>query len=173
MLTSGTSTQGKSELNQWNMANYGSFLTYEEMVAVAKKLSVSGISKASDMDDGKNRWKLLEKLKSSGFSSGGLTSLAQSNNEDGIAFVKRKELILNQGSTKIFTQDMIPLMNNFVQKFNAVQPNLSNLTTNNNLSPSIYVTIPISGNADAKTVSSLNSSANNIAQIIMDKVRIS
>ena len=162
---------GSSDLNQYVQSKNYKQLSYANMADLASIFGISGVTADSIKTDTvtKNLIKtyLMKYLEGSTFTTGGLAS---SMNEDGWGLIKRNELILDQNGSKIFTQQVAPLMNDFVNKFNLIKPDLTNITARNN-SPSISITIPIQGNATQATVTALNSASNNIVKQIMNEVR--
>lgn len=142
LLSSGTSPTGDSALNKYVKANYGSYLTFDEMAKLAKLLKMSGIDSAKDVSGNpSNRWKILEKLKKSGFASGDGT-IALDNNmikqagENRIIFGRVGEGMFSPEKIKAIQEltKAMPLMKDLVKLSN---PDLTKVITNNTSSPII------------------------------------
>lgn len=168
-------TNKMSDLNKYLASQGYSILNWTKMVQLAQSLGLSDIDGTNKVGSDKlgeiNKNRILQELKrllsNSTFDTGGI---AKSLGEDGFGLIKKDELILNQSGSKIYTQQLAPLMSDFVKNFNLIKPDLTNIT-NRSSSPSISITIPISGNATPSTVSALNSASNNIVKQIMSEVR--
>ena len=170
--------KGASRLAAYTRDTYGKPISKPQMLEIAKILKVSGINSVDDITaNDVNKDRILQALQLAGFNRGGLV---KATGEDGIALVKRNELIVNQAGTKVFTSELAPLMKNFVRDFNLFKnklPDFSNITTTKNFSPTVPVNITIQGNADANTVNALNKAsiniANEVAKAIMNIKRVS
>ena len=170
--------KGASRLAAYTRDVYGKPISKPQMLEIAKILKVSGINSVDDITaNDVNKDRILQALQLAGFNRGGLV---KATGEDGIALVKRNELIVNQAGTKVFTSELAPLMKNFVHDFNLFKnklPDFSNITTTKNFSPTVPVNITIQGNADANTVNALNKAsiniANEVAKAIMNIKRVS
>lgn len=121
-----------SRLAAYTRDVYGSPISKPQMLEIAKILKVSGINSVDDITaNDVNKDRILQALQLAGFKRGGLV---KGTGEDGIALVKRDELIVNQAGTKVFTNELAPLMKNFVHDFNLFRsklPDFSNITTKN------------------------------------------
>ncbi len=170
LLSNGTSKTGNSELNKYVKSNYGSYLTFAEMVKLAQML---GLSKIDDVDDvqgnSANRMAILNKLKSARYAKGGIGEVVGSLGEHGIGLFRNKEALLSEFDSKNF-KDFVPIMNDITKFIKLNIPDTSKLITKTT-SPNINMPITIQGNADSSTVSGLNNASNNIVKQIMSEVR--
>ena len=163
---------GTSSLNQYVQSIGYNQLSYANMAELASLLGIGNYS-ANDIKKDSSIKKLIEKelkklLSGSTFATGGI---AKSMGEDGWGLIKKNELILNENGSKVYTQQLVPLMKDFVRSFNLSMPSSSPVVNNKNLSPNINIPITIMGNANSKTVSALNSASNNIVKQIMNEVK--
>lgn len=142
-LKSGTGTTSNSELNKYIKENYGSTLTFGQMVELAAMLRVNGINQIKDVSESSsNRMKILSALKAAKFATGGTVDASRNNTvstlfgEDGIAFVKHKEEILTPEKANLLRGllDVATPLKNLSQ---IATNNLSSVITNNNSSPNI------------------------------------
>jgi TP901 family phage tail tape measure protein len=123
--------KGSSDLNQYVKSQGYKQLSYANMAELASIFGINGVTANSIKTDTVTKNIILQKLKEilgkSTFSVGGL---ANSVGEDGWGLIKRDELIFDQNGTKIFTQQVAPMMKNFVDRFNIIKPDLNNIVTN-------------------------------------------
>jgi hypothetical protein len=94
------------------------------------------------------------------------------NGDDGIATIKKGELILTPNLTKNW-QTMNNIIPSFIKSANSLIPNLANMITNNNstISPNINLALNFAGNTDSSTVQQLKSASNGIAKDIVNLLR--
>ncbi|MDR2277383.1 MAG: phage tail tape measure protein [Vagococcus sp.] len=145
LLKSGTSKTGDSALNNYIKGKYGSYLTFGEMVELARMLGLTGINSESDVKgNSENREKIRKKLISSGFEKGGIAEVSSNSliskltggKEDGVALVRNGEGFVRPEHVSSIEKllGIVPNMNNLIRN---LIPNTSNLITNNNSSPVI------------------------------------
>lgn len=157
ILESGTSKTGDSALNKYIKENYGTYLTFAEMVDLAQALGLSDINDVSDVQgNSTNRTAILTALKSAGFKTGGTvdasntySELANSIGEDGIAFVKHNEEILTPEKAELISD----LLDN-IQPMNDLANYLSKLDNSNliNKNSSSAITLNIDSLISGVTV---------------------
>lgn len=166
-----------SALAAYTRDNYGAPISKAQAVEIAKLLGVEGINSVSDLTgNDANKNKILEALRKAGFSKGGYVNLDTNTihglGEHGIALVRRKELVLNEGQSKLFKE----LMNNIKPLNNLVKltsPIVSNLTTNNSPTFKFDNMIQINGTVTGKDASTqIKSAGDDIIKKIMDVVRV-
>ncbi len=145
LLKNGTSKTGDSALNRYVKSNFGSYLTFGEMVQLARLLGLTEINSESDVKgSSENREKIRKALISAGFEKGGIAQISSSNFtknltggiEHGIALVRNGEGFVRPEDVSNIKHllDVIPDINGMI---NNIAPYVSSLTTNQNLAPVI------------------------------------
>lgn len=145
LLKSGTSKSGDSALNKYVQSNYGSYLTFGEMVQLARMLGLTEINSEADVKgSSENREKIRKALISAGFEKGGIAQISSSNFtknltggiEHGIALVRNGEGFVRPEDVSNIKHllSVVPNINGFM---NNIIPYTSSLTTNQNLAPVI------------------------------------
>ena len=128
--------ENASQLAAYTRDKFGKPISKKQALEIAQIFKIDGINSVDDItanDFNKNR--ILSKLIEAGFKDGGLI---KATGEDGIALVKRDELIVNQAGTKIFTKELAPLMKEFTHDFNIFKtklPDITKIATSKNLTP--------------------------------------
>lgn len=177
LLRTGTGTTGNSELNQYIKSKYGSYLSYSEMVELAKMLGVPGINSAKDVQGTtSNRTKILDALKKAKFEDGGYVlddNMARKVGEHRVVLARNGEALFPENKAILFKEliDNIKPLNSLVKLSN---PNMSNLISNNNSSPVINFNLN-GGSITTEVMPQFNKwksdIANEVSKIIMGGAR--
>jgi TP901 family phage tail tape measure protein len=176
LLKNGTGTTGNSNLNKYISSNYGSYLTFSEMLQLAKLMGVSGISSLKDVEEsGTNRNKILDALKSSGYKNGGIlgevNSTIKGMGEDALFVGSKGESVLTEPETKAYrmTGGYLAEMVNLLKAHNLNPANYSNNTNN---SPNIQIEslLTVQGNVNKDVVNDLNASMNSLVEKVSDDI---
>lgn len=176
LLKNGTGTTGNSNLNKYVGSNYGSYLTFSEMLQLAKLMGVSGISSLKDVEEsGTNRNKILDALKASGYKNGGilgdLNSTIKGMGEDALFVGSKGESVLTEPETKAYqmTGGYLAEMVSLLKPNNLKASNYSNSSNN---SPTIQIEnlLTVQGNVNKDVVNDLNSSMNTLVERVSDDV---
>lgn len=180
-LSSGTGTEGSSALNKWVKENYNSYLSFDEMVEIAKLLGVSGINSTKDVKgETNNRNLILAALKKDKFKTGGVIKSSSVSISEAVSATGEDVLIGANVGEGIITEESVKLLktlgiaaNNGILNKNllALNSNLSNDSYTTNNSNPIAVSITVNGNADQSTVNKLKEVETDIVSEIMKQVR--
>jgi hypothetical protein len=143
---------GKSRLNKWSKDNYGSILSYDNMVAIANALGLSGYTKDSVRSES-NQDKILAALKKAGFKTGGVihaSDIVSATGEEVAIGANVGEAVITADAVKLLHNinktASNPAMMNAYSNLAKSASNIANYTTNNNSSPiSINIESLLSG----------------------------
>lgn len=169
-----------SALNKYNYSQYGTALSYGQMVSVAKILGVPNINTNADVTGNEtNTGAIMKALQKAGFKSGGIVG-GKSNNyvkqltgEDGVGLMRLGEGILKprEADAHIKLGSVAPQLVDSLNmiKANVLSPN--SYTTNNSNSPSLKFDkfINVEGNVTSEGADKLEKMIPKLAEQFMDE----
>ena len=162
------------DVNRYLIKKYGYRINQKKQTEIARLLGMTGATE-DNITNIKKQIKLLEKLKLTGFSSGGLVkvddlnSIVRANGDDGIATVKKDEYVLTPVQSQSFldfakiSPDLLKASNALIDglKFNPVLPtNIIGNAQPQNIDNS--VSIQVNGNPDKDALRQMKQIAKDI-----------
>ncbi|MSS63709.1 phage tail tape measure protein [Velocimicrobium porci] len=168
----GKKTENMSELNKYVHKKYGTYLSKQNMLDLAKLLGLKGITEKSIVGNYKQKDQILKALKGAGFANGGIAEInkvIKGNGDDGIVTIKPGETILTEAFTKELPQ-AVQMMDKFIH---LPLPSLTPISKQGNISNTVEINIGNMPNViDTKSfISELQN--NNKVQKAIQKVALS